>query len=256
MFPRKLIGIVGGVGPKAGLDLFEKIISNTNATDDQDHLPVILISVPAFIADRTSFLLSNEILNPGKVLSSITDQLVDNGARLIAIPCNTAHSPKIFDEMRDHVERHANVRLLHMIDETASYIQNRYPKGSKISVLSTLGTRQTHVYEPFLQQHGLNVVELTLEQANTVHAVIYNKEYGIKSHSSPVTELAKEKLCDVISELAAQGVDAVILGCTELPLAFPNIYECKGIRLIDPTIVLARALIHAHSPDKLIPMSS
>src|SRR5690606_7547188 len=80
----KMIGIVGGVGPLAGLDIFKKIIEETIATKDQEHLPVILSSKPHRIADRTAFLLQNSNENPGYALLKIIEELDNSGAEVVA----------------------------------------------------------------------------------------------------------------------------------------------------------------------------
>jgi aspartate racemase len=86
-----MIGIVGGVGPLAGLDIFKKIIEETVATKDQEHVPVVLSSQPHRIADRTAFLLGKENQNPAIALKDILLELDKAGARVAAIPCNTSH---------------------------------------------------------------------------------------------------------------------------------------------------------------------
>ena len=48
-----MIGIVGGVGPYAGLDLLRKLLDNTLANSDQEHLDTVLLSLPSGIMDRT-----------------------------------------------------------------------------------------------------------------------------------------------------------------------------------------------------------
>ncbi|HEU5148202.1 MAG TPA: aspartate/glutamate racemase family protein, partial [Chryseosolibacter sp.] len=70
---------------------------------------------------------------------------------------------------------------------------------------------------------------------------IYDAEYGIKAYSNPVTMRAKENLLLALDYLKQKGVSAVVLGCTELSLAFGA--EDMGVRLIDSTSVLAKALI-------------
>ena len=79
---------------------------------------------------------------------------------------------------------------------------------------------------------------------------ISNKTFGIKAESNPVTAQARQYLSDEAAALAAQGAQAVILGCTEIPLALTE-KSLHGLPLIDATAVLARALIIAFEPSKL-----
>ena len=98
------IGIVGGAGPYAGLDLAQKILQQTQANNDQDYLPTLLISTPDLIEDRTSFLLGENSRNPAHAISRNLLDLKALGVTVAGIPCNTAHAPAIQNEIgRAHV---------------------------------------------------------------------------------------------------------------------------------------------------------
>ena len=117
----KTIGIVGGVGTYAGIDLYRKIYQHTDARTDQDHLPVVLVSVPEKVLDRTEFLLGEVEENPGIAIAGIINTLGSAGAEVIGIPCNTAHSPVIFNEIQNRIPE--NIKLLNMIDSARLFIQ-------------------------------------------------------------------------------------------------------------------------------------
>lgn len=242
----KTIGIVGGVGPYAGVDLLKKIFDQTKACVDQDHLPVSLLSVPHHIEDRTEFLLGKTAVNPAGFIAEVIGNLYQCGASVVGIPCNTAHADPIFNEIAQRIPD--DVTLLHMINEVALYITTHLPSLTHIGVLSTTGTFKANIYPNYLQQQGLKVIQVTEEIQNKhIHSAIYNKDYGIKAYSAVISTQAKQQLHRGIDYLASQGAQAIILGCTEIPLAFDKI-EIRGMPLIDPTKILARALIHAFSP--------
>ena len=67
---KPLAGIIGGVGPYAGLDFVRDIFNNTIALSDQEHIGVLLVSCPAIIPDRTKYLLDEETVNPALGLFS------------------------------------------------------------------------------------------------------------------------------------------------------------------------------------------
>lgn len=83
-----------------------------------------------------------------------------------------------------------------------------------------------------------------------IHASIYDKTYGIKAISSPVSNRARQEIIASIMELKKLGAKAIVLGCTELPLAIPE-KENSGLPVIDPNRILARALIREIDPSKL-----
>jgi len=132
------IGIVGGIGPYAGLDLIKKLFDQTKACSDQEHLPVSLLSVPHTINDRTEFLLGKTQVNPALSIANVIGHLHQCGASVVGIPCNTAHADPIFKEIVKQIPK--DVKFLHMIDEVALYIKTRYPSLVNMGILSTTGT--------------------------------------------------------------------------------------------------------------------
>ena len=113
----KTIGVVGGVGPLAGVDFQKKIISQTRAERDQDHLQVVTVSFPAQVPDRTAYLLGETDQNPAVPLAEQLILLEKTGADIGAIPCNTAHAPRIFDQIKKILgETGSKLKLLNMSD--------------------------------------------------------------------------------------------------------------------------------------------
>lgn len=246
---KKIIGVVGGMGPYAGIDLVQKIFNQTNAKCDQDHLPVLMFSAPQ-IPDRTEFLLRKSNVNPAIAISDVISTLYKQGASVIGMPCNTAHTASIFNEIINRVPN--EVELIHMISEVAKYIKKQYPSVVKVGILSTTGTYLSNVYPTYLSQHGLVGVQVLEDmQKDHIHSAIYSKSYGIKACSTPVTARAKEDLHIGIEYLISERVGAIVLGCTEIPLALTE-KEIKGIPIIDATKVLARALVLSISPEKIL----
>jgi len=247
-----MIGIVGGVGPFAGKDLLEKIFVNTVANSDQEHLDVVLLSKPSKIGDRTEYLFDKIKTNPGIAIAQVILKLEKAGATVAGIPCNTAHSERIFSAIQYELEKaNSKIKVLNMISETGKFIINNFPKVNKIGVLSTTGTYKSGVYRKVLENKGLEVITPTLQmQENLIHPAIYHATYGIKTKSKPIHHQALKNLLDGISFLKDQGAQAVILGCTEIPLAITET-RISDMITIDPTNVLARALIHSYNPKKL-----
>lgn len=249
----KIIGVVAGAGPLAGLDLLRKILDQTVAARDQDHLTVISLSRPSQIPDRTEFLLGHTDVNPAYAILDQLQALTQLGVELAAVPCNTAHAPPIFDVVQTGL-RAAGSRLqfLHMIEETADFLHRYYPHLKRVGILSTTGTYRARVYPSILESAGFKVLVPPLElQEQTIHPAIYAPEYGIKT-CGYVTERARHSLIAGVDALRQAGAQAIILGCTEIPLA---IHEKKkdGTIIVDPTLVLARALIREASPARLKP---
>jgi len=246
---KTMIGVVGGMGPYAGLDLVQKIFDNTRAKIDQDHIPVSMISIPHSITDRTKFLLDDSLKNPAIAIADVIHKLREQGATVIGMPCNTAHAGPIFDEIQNHIP--PDISFVHMIQEVVRYIKNEYSSIQNIGILATKGTMKTKVYHNELIDNKLNPVTISQDEQDTiVEPAIYDKEFGIKAYSNPVSPKARDKLETAVKSLVTEGAEAVILGCTEIPLALPE-SNYNGIPLIDSTAILARALILNSNPDLL-----
>jgi aspartate racemase len=239
------------VGPFAGIDLLGKIAAQTAVSRDQDHLTVLNWSQPAKIVDRTEYLLGQVAENPAGALAAQVQQLARLGAGVVGIPCNTAHAPRIFNKIRAELAAaNCDVKLLHMIEEVGRFVQTNLPGVRQIGVLSTTGTYRAGVYGDVLEPLGFTAVLLPLTlQIEKIHPAIYDPVYGIKA-CGVATQQAQANLREGIDALKAAGAEAIILGCTELPLAFTN-PTVAGLPLIDPTLILARALIREANPAKL-----
>lgn len=252
---RNIIGIVGGVGPYAGLDLLQKVFDNTLSACDQDHVDALLFSLPNGIVDRTEYLEGREKDNPAYAIIRVLEGLEKAGATVAGIPCNTAHAAPIFDILQKTLQAGGKkIRLLHMIHETVAFIQTALPDLRKIGVLSTTGTYRSKVYQNALGKANFEVIVPSEEmQEDLIHPAIYHKEYGIKTVSNPVHPQAVQNLESGWNYLKSRGAEAVILGCTEIPMAL-KAPAGQGILAIDPTQILARALIHHAFPEKLKPL--
>ena len=241
-------GIIGGVGPMAGVKLHEKIISltDTNGTD-QDHLPVHHISASNRIDDRTSFLLQSDSLhhaanNPANgafqafrsVFHSV--QKVDTKKLVVGVPCNTFHAPLIWSNFTGQIhaflegEKGLEVCIVNMIDATVDHIAANATAGGlgldrrlRVGLMSTEGTRNTRVYHSKFGDKNMDVVCIPGSLQDDLTRAIYDKSFGIKAKSSPVSKTAVD-ICKQCADWLVQtgGADVVVLGCTELPLALPS----------------------------------
>lgn len=254
----KMILIGGGVGPMAGVELHRKIIEHT-ATDgtDQDHLEVLHLSRSPIIGDRTEFLSGGKTADPVrgmlKVFRMASAALKEEGRSAVAgIPCNTFHAPPIFEPFSTGLQTEGmQIQLLHMLEETAGVIKSTLPRADTIGLLSTTGTRESGVYQEIFRSCGIQIISIPEAEQPELHEAIYHKSWGLKAVSPPDRK-AVERVQTFCRRLVDDGAEAVILGCTELPLAVPEgIYN--GIPYIDPMTALARALIREAAPEKLKP---
>lgn len=247
-----IIGIVGGMGPGAGIDLSRNIVDQTLADRDQEHLPQILWSVPEWIADRTDFLTGRLTTNPAYRIAQIIAKMESVGVGVVGLACNSAHAPRIFDVVVSEMEAgQSRVRLLHMIREVGWFISQAYPGRIKVGVLGTTGTYFTRQYD-LLAEAGLQVMNLNEEEQKKLNLAIYHPVYGVKSVPESTSEKARNVLLSAAASLISQGAEVIVLACTEFPLIYTET-AFQNVPVINSTLVLARALIQAHSPEKLKP---
>ena len=224
---KKIIGILGGMGPAATADLFSKIIVSTKAANDQEHLHVIIDSNTS-IPDRTEALIHGGE-DPTEQLTLSARRLAAAGAELIAMPCNTAHG------FYDAVCAAVDIPGLHMITRTA---QELLRKGIKCAgLLATDGTVQSGIYERCFEGSG---IELLTPSPAAQAAVMQLTYEGVKAGRRDFDTSEFKKAAQ---ELLDRGAQTLILGCTELPPAF-EMYDLHYPH-IDPTLVLARAAVLA-----------
>ena len=241
----KTIGIVGGLGPQASLDLFQKILDNTKANKDQDHLEVYLLSRPQ-TPDRTEYVLGHSDQNPAHEIFASIEKLDSIGASLVAISCNTAHSESILKQvLRMIKEQGLSIELVNIIRETSLFVASQGIK--KSGLLATLGTYKSDLYQGYFDAEGLELIYPSEALQSKVHQAIYDKDFGIKSFSSNIQKPAIDIFQEACLFLEEQGVECIIAGCTEIPLITP--YLDTNVKIINPTEILAKTLVQkATSP--------
>lgn len=229
---QKTIGILGGMGPMATCDLMKKIIDNTDASCDQEHLRICVDS-NTNIPDRTSAILGQgKDPRPEMIKSAV--RLRSMGADVIIVSCNTAHY------FLSDVEKCVDIPILQMPRETAKSLREQ---GVKMAVLlATDGTLQSGLYDRELTDQGIVCIHPNAEEQQMIMSLIYDYVKAGKPYPH------FEKIRAMQERLAKQGVESMILGCTELPIAFAQ-WDAI-IPTIDPTDVLARSAIR-HTNNKL-----
>jgi len=240
-----IIGIVGGMGPQAGVALFNSIMHHTVATIDQEHLSVILMSFPAQIPDRTAFLQGAAGRNPAYPIAGTIRKLEKAGATVAGIACNTSHCPGIYDVIRSELERmDARIALLHMPEETCIHIGENYPHIRRVGVMTTNGTYQSGIYRDALQRYGYDVVLPGPRfQDEVIHRSIYDRVIGLKATPDQITGQARSLVNKALHFFRENGAELVVLGCTDLSILLSAEEAVSDIPIADSTEALAMALI-------------
>ena len=248
---RAAIGVLGGLGPYAGLDLVRSIFDETEAHADQAHLPVALLSYPGRIPDRATWIADETAPSPLPAMMEVLRRLDDAGCTVAGVPCNTAHARPIFDRLRDGLLADGReLRLVHIVDAIVERVRELAPGAGCVGVLATSSSVENRLHEVGLEAARMEAVVPDAAHQARVQESIYGRAWGLKAQSAPPDPRAREALLDAADHLIGRGAEAVVLGCTELPLAVPE-PDRAGVPFVNSTRALARALIRASHPGKL-----
>ena len=166
----KIIGLLGGMGPEATIDLYSKIVKLTVAKKDQEHLRIIIDNNPK-VPDRSLAILKGGI-SPLNTLQKSAQNLEKAGVDFIIMPCNTAHY------YTSSIKSVLNIPVLNMIKETAKEINTIEPKIKKVGLLVTDGTIKTKLYLRELDKYSIKIVLPEEEEQKLVMLSIYNLKAG------------------------------------------------------------------------------
>ena len=219
------IGILGGMGPEATVELFRRILGLTQAKRDQDHIHVIVDS-NSKIPDRTAAILGQGESSLPMMIAA-AENLESAGADFIAIPCNTAHY--WLRELREAV----SILIIDMIGQTASRVASCSPSLHKVGLLATAGTLRTGLYQQAFAKKGVQLLVPSDEQ----EAVVMGAIHGIKAGSHDV----RGELISVGNRLIEEGAEGIIPGCTELSLVISQ--GTLPVPIFDPLTVLAECAV-------------
>lgn len=223
-----MLGILGGMGPLATVDFMHKLIRNTSAARDQDHLELFVHSATK-IPDRTDFLLGRGP-DPLPAMRVALRQLENAGARVVAIPCNTAH------HWHPALQAATSAIVLHIVDAVAVELVRGDRRDGPIGVLATDGTLKAGVYQDRLARLGFACLAPGgQDQAEVMRAISLVKAGSVAQGRGVLREQAEL--------LGRAGCRRVVMACTEIPVALEGVRGAGLPFLVDATDALARACV-------------
>jgi len=219
------IGVLGGMGPEAGVLMQLLIIRETPAERDQDHIEVIAYTNP-HVPDRTESLASD---GGESYLTEVKDSLgllERAGVDVLVMACNTAHAR--LAEIRESVKTP-------MLDMVGFARKEMEATKGVVGILATDGTLRSGLFR--IPEHPEKTMEPRGEEQREIMALIHDIKKGVKGGS------IVERLVRVCVGLRGAGSAKLVLGCTELSIYHDELRERLGDVLIDPMRLAARALV-------------
>jgi len=201
----KKVGIIGGIGPASTLDYYTGIINgHMSRTKDGNYPEIVINSVN--MTEMLSCIQNEDWDAVTDMLVSAIDELSNAGADFAAIASNTPHIAF------DAILARSSLPLISIVEETCRYAES---KGcGKAVVIGTRFTMSSGLYTKALGKYGIDAVVPSAAEQDIIHGAIFpNLENGI------VVPEDKEKILTIANRLITEHkADALILGCTELPL--------------------------------------
>jgi aspartate racemase len=226
-----IVGVLGGMGPLATIDFMHKMLLATPADSDQEHVPVVVSSIPQ-VPDRTE-AFCGEGDSPAAAMISSAQRLVRAGAGLVVISCNTAHL--WFEDVRVAI----GLPMLHLVDAALEDAVNTSGPNPRIGLLATDATLASGLYinrAPVMSSAGS--VQWVLP---TAHEVIEWVMPGIAAVKAGNLPQGRQLLLLAAQALQRRGANCLILGCTEIPLVLDS--SNAPLPVVDATAALARRAV-------------
>ena len=267
------IGIIGGSGPLATLDIERKILSaNQNLAKpliDQDYFNLLVFNYSETY-DRNDSVIFNRMSPLGQYIDYVT-AISNLNVDLILLACNTAHM--YLPVLREKT----NIPIINIIEVTTNYIKNKFPECSQLGLISTKVTQEKKLYHNVLIQHDIEAINIEPSTQDIIMEAIYLIKAGVKLNCAegyldntyctstvdieqiriiknhPYKRvLLQEKIPNptfaiesAIQELSKKGCRHIIFGCTELPLIIPYLKKDPDVHFIDPNAIVAEAIVEA-----------
>jgi aspartate racemase len=226
-----MLGVIGGMGPAATADFFAKLLAATAAARDEDHIPTLLVSDPR-VPSRTAAILGDGP-SPLPALRAIRDKLVAAGATMLAMPCNTAHA------WYEGLAGDCPAPFISIVEASCAALAPIAAAGSRIGLVATRATLAAGMFDAQLERLGY--VPMLPDETELADAVLPPIAL-VKAGRNPE---AGRLLAPAVQALLDRGAAAVMLACTETPIALDAIGSPLRRRCVDSTQALAVACVRA-----------
>jgi aspartate racemase len=221
-----IVGILGGMGPEATVELMRRVVAVTPAADDEDHIRMLVEHNPK-VPSRIKALIEGTGESPAPVLIDMARRLERAGASVLAMPCNTAHG--YAREIAGAVE----IPLLDMIALAAERISRMVLEHRRVGMLASSAVRSLGLYEKALAPFGIETVYPGDQSA--VMDIIKAVKRG------DTGERQRRGLVSVAEELEGKRADLLLIACTELSVLADSLDD--GIAVLDALDVLVEEIV-------------
>lgn len=222
----KIVGILGGMGPDATVDLMRRIIRLTPALDDADHIRCIVDNNPK-VPSRIKAIIEGHGENPGPCMADMAMRLQSWGADFLVIACNTAHY--YYENVQDAV----NIPVLNLIDLVTNHLIENFPGHENIGLLASPAVKMTGLYTRRFTRAGLKDIWPDMQEQERLFQVIKSVKKG------DVGPDVTRNYRSVCRHLLDKGAGLAIVACTELSALNVDL----PVKTVDAAQVLAGEIV-------------
>lgn len=219
------------MGPSATVDFYAKLVRHTPALRDQDHLPVVIWADPT-VPSRQDALLAGGA-DPTPWLEEGVRHLVDAGAQIVVVPCNTIHA------YLGPVMAGQPVEFISIIDTTVEAIRLRGTR--RVGLLATDGALASGIFQSAFDASGIEYVLPRPEQQQQLMRLVEAVKAG------PVEHRMRAQVEELLADLRERGGTTAVAGCTEISTLLSDL-DSKEADVIDPALELALRTIERATP--------
>ncbi len=227
--PSRTVGILGGMGPEATVDLMQRVIRLTPALDDADHVRMLVDNNPQ-VPSRIAALIEGSGASPAPTLRAMAEGLVAQGADFLAMPCNTAH------HYHGEVAGDLPVPFLNMVELAADTLAGIEPAVLRVGLLASTALQKIELYEPALRARQLQVLYPAAAQQSDLMDLIRAVKAG------DATSARRQSFSDAARDLEAAGADVLLIACTELSVISDDLET--ALPVYDSADILSRAIVN------------
>lgn len=222
------VGILGGMGPGATVDLMRRIVAATPAVDDVDHIPMLVDNNPQ-VPSRVAALIDGTGTSPGPTLAAMAKRLAAQGVDFLAMPCNTAH------HYHAEVAAAVSIPFLDMVALASQAAATRVGRGGAVGLLASSALGKIALYEPAMAAQELRLLYPGAARQAALMALIGAVKAGRADAK------AREAFSAAAQDLAGQGADLLLIACTELSVIAEALQS--ALPTLDASQVLAEAVV-------------
>lgn len=223
----KLAGVIGGMGPDATIDFMSRVLQQTPAAKDQDHVRMVVEHNPRIPSRQLAIRGQGE--NPGPVIAAMAARLEIAGAEFLVMPCNLAHA------WQSDIQAATTIPFISIVDVTVKSALSRSDSDSAIGLLTTPGCFEAGLYQQALADVGRNVITQTPDELGETMLLVDKIKGGDKS-----SEVVSGMLA-LAEKLISRGAKLLIAACTEFPLVLDE--SMFDVAFISSTDELARTTV-------------